>query len=59
MNTQNTNQKVVIYKGIEIIIERESLQDKRNGSYIFFLNGHRYHNTTIHMAKRMITRDLK
>jgi hypothetical protein len=41
----------IIYKGITITIE--------NGYYKFILNGIQYSNTNIHMAKRMITRDLK
>jgi len=40
----------IIYKGIEITFE--------NGYYTFYINNLRYHNTNIHMAKRMITRTL-
>jgi hypothetical protein len=48
--TQNTIEKI-IYKKIEIELV--------NGFYIHFMNGHKCINTNIHMAKRMITRDLK
>jgi hypothetical protein len=41
----------IIYKGITITFE--------NGYYKYNLNGIEFTNTNIHMAKRMITRDLK
>lgn len=59
MNTQictmNTK-KVIIYKGIEIIVLREG--NKHSGHYVFSLHGKEYHNTNLQMAKRMINRDL-
>ena len=42
----------IIYKGIEI-------KKTDTGYYTFVLNGLQYINTNIHMAKRMITRELK
>jgi hypothetical protein len=45
------NTEKIIYKGIEISLE--------NGFYTFTFNGCNYTNTNIHMAKRMITRDIK
>ena len=48
----NTEKKLAaIYKGIEIYVTS-------TGYYKFTLNGKEYNNTNIHMAKRMITRDL-
>ena len=41
----------IIYKGIAI--------EFLNGFYVFFMNGTKSVNTNIHMAKRMITRNLK
>jgi hypothetical protein len=49
MKTETKN--TIIYKGITITLE--------NGYYTFVLNGSKYNNTNIHMAKRMITRDTK
>jgi hypothetical protein len=40
----------IIYKGITIELV--------NGYYVFFMNGTKNTNTTIHMAKRMITKHL-
>ena len=44
--------ETIIYKGIEI-------KKTENGYYVFILFGKEYTNTNIHMAKRMISRDLK
>jgi len=41
----------IIYKGITI--------EFLNGWYIFYINDTKNVNTNIHMAKRMITRNLK
>ena len=57
MNTENTEKKVIIYKGIEIIVVREG--DKYSGRYVFNYNGVNYINTNLHFAKRMITRRVK
>lgn len=41
----------IIYKGVTITFE--------NGFYTYIINGYKGINTNIHMAKRMITRNLK
>ena len=51
ITTKTKTMEKIIYKGIEIELV--------NGYYIHFINGHKCINTNIHMAKRMITRDLK
>lgn len=43
----------IIYKGITINVERE------NEFYTFYINGIKFFNTNIHMAKRMISKTLK
>jgi hypothetical protein len=48
----NTEKKIVaVYKGIEICLGI-------NGYYVFYLDNIKYHNTNIHMAKRMISKNL-
>jgi hypothetical protein len=54
MRTEN---KVIIYKGIEIIVVKEG--DKNSGIYIFYYNGEKHTNNSLDFAKRMITRTLK
>ena len=53
MNTEITP-KVVVYKGIEILVIREG--DKNNGRYVFTFNDVEYGNTNLLFAKKMITR---
>jgi ABC-type tungstate transport system permease subunit len=47
----NNKAAFTIYKGITI--------ELTNGYYVFFINGIKNTNTNIHMAKRMITSNLK
>lgn len=51
MNTDNTSNVVLTYKGVDI--------SKTNSYYKFVLFGTTYTNTNLDMAKRMITRELK
>lgn len=51
MNNELKNTEKIIYKGIEISLE--------NGFYFFTFNGVINSNTNIHMAKRMITSNIK
>jgi hypothetical protein len=57
MNTENTQTKVIFYKGIEIVVLREGNKIQK-GCYIFYLDGIKQINTNILMAKRIITRTL-
>ena len=53
MNTE-VKPKVVVYKGIEIIVIREG--NKSSGRYVFTFNEVEYGNTNLLFAKKMITR---